>query len=88
MPTLRPGERALGWLLRAYPRQFRDRFEAGMQDSLTHDYDLARQAGWRARARFWLASVADAAWYAIVEHLAAARTPEPRPRGLGRAAIR
>jgi len=78
MPTPRPVERALGWLLCAYPRRFRDRFEAGMQDALTEDYDRARQAGWRARARFWLASVADVAWYSIVEHLAAARTPEPR----------
>ena len=49
-----------------------------MQDALTQDYDLARQAGWRARARFWLASAADVAWYSIVEHLAATRTPEAR----------
>ena len=83
MPTLRPGERALGWLVCAYPRQFRDRFEAGMQDALTEDYQMARQAGWRARARFWLASVADVARYSIVEHLAAARRPEPRVRRKG-----
>ena len=83
MPTPRPGERALGWLLCVYPRRFRDRFEAGMQDALAQDYDLARQAGWRARARFWLASVADIAWYSIVVHLAAARTPEPRVRRKG-----
>ncbi|HKV99603.1 MAG TPA: ABC transporter permease [Vicinamibacterales bacterium] len=83
MPTERTSERALGWLLCAYPRRFRERFEAGMHDALTQDYELARQAGWRARISFWLTSVADVVWYSLVEHLAAARTQEPRPHRQG-----
>lgn len=84
LPTSRPSERALGWLLCAYPRRFRDRFETGMHDALVHEYALARRAGWRHRLSFWLTAAADIGWFALIEHLATARRPQPqvRPKGV------
>ncbi|MFI5176991.1 MAG: ABC transporter permease [Vicinamibacterales bacterium] len=83
-PTPRSGEWLAAWLVAAYPRSFRDRFEVGMRDALAADYDAVRRAGWRARVSFWLAAAADAGRFGVAERLAAARRRHHRPsiRGL------
>jgi predicted permease len=78
-PTSRSGEWLASWLVAAYPRSFRDRFEVGMRDALTADYDAARRAGWRARVSFWLAAAADAGRFGVAERVAAARRRHHRP---------
>jgi putative ABC transport system permease protein len=56
-----------GLLLRAYPVQFRARFEPGMRDALACEHAEARARGGRARAMFWLATAGQAIWFGVAE---------------------
>jgi putative ABC transport system permease protein len=52
--------RLVRWIVHAYPRHVRGRFEAGMHDALAREYEHARARGWRAAAAFAWLSFADA----------------------------
>jgi putative ABC transport system permease protein len=54
---------------RAYPRAFRDRFEAGMRDAFAEDLAHARERGRFAAARFIASSAFLALWFGLVERL-------------------
>ena len=41
-------ERLVGWIMRAYPRHVRDRFEAGLHDALARDYKRLMRANMAA----------------------------------------
>jgi len=62
--------RAFRLLLHVYPAEFRARFGAGMLESLTHDYDAARDHGLRAVAQFWTITIAQAACFGACQRLA------------------
>ena len=84
-------ERACAWLAAAYPRAFRDRFEAGMRDALAEDYALARREGLRARVAFWIASAFDAMRFGLAGRFASAGPPQrdpSRPKGAVMSAFR
>ena len=91
-PPSLPGERACAWLTAAYPRAFRERFEAGMRDALAEDYAIARREGLRARVRFWIASTFDAVRFGLAERFASAGPPlqpdPPRRKGAVMSAFR
>jgi len=72
-PPSRPGEWLASCVVAAYPRSFRNRFEDGMRDALTEDYETARRAGWRARVSFLIVAAADAGRFGVAEHVAARR---------------
>ncbi len=65
-------DRIYSLLLRAYPRLFRERFEAGMCDAFTQDYASARVAGRWATIAFWMRTIGEAALYGAAERLAPA----------------
>ena len=52
-------DRIFGVLLLAYPREFRDRFGAGMRYAFSRDRETARSAGVAVHARFWLENIVD-----------------------------
>ena len=52
-------DRVYGLLLRAYPAAFRDRFGAGMRYAFACDREVAKSAGLRDYARFWLLTITD-----------------------------
>jgi len=57
----------VGWLLRLYPRRFRDRYGADMTASLAARLDEARRAGPAAVGGFWARTIADLARTAVAE---------------------
>ena len=68
----RPGaDRLYDWLLRAYPRAFRERFGAGMREAFAREHaDMARRST-ASRAAFWICTCFQALWFGTVERRAA-----------------
>jgi putative ABC transport system permease protein len=64
--------RLLHWILALYPRDFRNRFGAGMRDALSEDYQHARSRGRLASVLFFLRTIPHALWCGLAERL-------PRP---------
>jgi putative ABC transport system permease protein len=62
-----------GWLLRAYPASFRDRFGAGMRGAFLQEYEELRSRPPAARAAFWAAACLEAARFGWAERRAARR---------------
>ena len=62
-------ERVYAWLLRAYPRRWRARFERGMLGAFAADLNRVRSRGIVARALFWIATVVQTLWFGIAERL-------------------
>ncbi len=60
-------ERAYGWLLRAYPAAYRDRFGADMRRAFLREYEETRRRRLAARAAFWVAACADAVRFGWAE---------------------
>lgn len=52
-------DRIYAVLLLAYPREFRDRFGAGLRYAFSRDRETARSAGVAVHARFWLETIVD-----------------------------
>ena len=70
-------DRAYAFLLRAYPKRFRDRFQDGMQDAFSRDHARV-SAGPPARvARFWIDTSVQAVWFGLAERYAAPRQGAP-----------
>jgi predicted permease len=92
VPPPQPGERACAWLTAAYPRAFRDRFEAGMRNALAEDYAIVRREGLRARVKFWIVSAFDALRFGLAERFSTAGPPPQRdpsrPKGAAMSAFR
>ncbi len=57
----------LRWLVRRFPRAFREQFEVEMVDYLDHDFDRARSRGWWSGFVFTLTSSLDLAASAVAE---------------------
>src|SRR5688572_1236789 len=60
-------KRLLRWVVRQFPRAFREQFEFEMVDYLDHEYDRARSRGWLPALGFTLASLLDLARSALAE---------------------
>ncbi|MEP6914185.1 MAG: ABC transporter permease [Acidobacteriota bacterium] len=83
MPSRPPlAERALSWLLVAYPPLFRARFAAGMHQSLLREHDAARSRGRASHAAFWILTVGDIIRFAAAQRVAEFRHP-PRAEERG-----
>ncbi len=86
--------RIYGALLRLYPREYRERFGAGMVDSFVEELEDATGAGRWAVTRFLLGALKDLSVCAAAEHQARLmsrwRSPERRSiyQGAGRWALR
>jgi putative ABC transport system permease protein len=74
---MRAPDRALEWVLRLYPREFRDRFGEEMRAFVGERTREARYTGRRGRAGLAWHLVADGIAGAIREHIARARHPRP-----------
>lgn len=85
----------IGQLVRAYPREFRERFGAGMRHALKSDWlEARRQVKWRwaAVSWFWLRQIPATIWFGWLERLTRRQTghaenpgtpdtsSQPRPR--------
>jgi putative ABC transport system permease protein len=60
-------KRLLRWVVRQFPRGFREQFEFEMIEHLDHEYNRARSRGWLTAVGFTLASVVDLARSALAE---------------------
>jgi putative ABC transport system permease protein len=60
------------WLLRIYPRRFRERFEPAMRQVFVMDYEAASARGRRAALWFWIVTLAQVCWYGAAEQLSRA----------------
>jgi hypothetical protein len=69
MRTIPPPDRAAGIVLRCYPRNFRERFGAGMRHAFDQDYAAAAARGPAARRRFVAAALLRAACFGTLERL-------------------
>ena len=64
------GERLFSWLIRAYPRDFRRRYEADLIAFFRQDRDHPRYGRWPLRPfRFWASTVRDLARVAAAERM-------------------
>ena len=54
-------KRLLRWVVRQFPRAFREQYAFEMVDYLDHEYDRARSRGWLPTFGFTLASMLDLA---------------------------
>jgi putative ABC transport system permease protein len=70
-------ERVFDLLLRAYPRQARERFGPGIRYAWRTDLDTARTKGTFAAAAFWIVTTIDAVRFGAAE-----RTAGMTPRGM------
>ncbi len=73
-PALPWAERLYGWVLRAYPRHFRARYEAGMRDAFRSE-QAGRKPGFRAAVRFWTMTIAEAVWFGLRERMRGRTAP-------------
>jgi putative ABC transport system permease protein len=67
--------RAYRFVLRAYPRAMRERFEIGMLDALAQDVTNAKQRGWLRVAVVVAMSVSQAVWFGVVERIGRRSSP-------------
>jgi predicted permease len=73
-------DRAYQWMLKAYPRRFREQFSSGMQYAFAAQLLEARRGGIWAVALFWLRSLAHALWFGLGERLSRVRTTRHQGR--------
>lgn len=78
--------RALTWLVRLFPKPFRETFGDGMVETIRHDWHLAHERGTAPAAWFILTTALDLGRSAIAEHVrptwAKRYQPPPRRRGM------
>jgi putative ABC transport system permease protein len=62
------------WVLKLYPREFRDRFAAGMRNAFAEDHARARARGRLASLHFVVVTLLHAVWFGLTERLPRAAT--------------
>jgi putative ABC transport system permease protein len=77
-----PGEQLYGWLLRLYPRSFREEYGADLLDFYRDRFRAAVQERARIPLRFWLRVYADLFTSAIAERVSEWRNPVPSTRDI------
>ncbi len=81
-----PFGRVVDWLLRVYPRGFRERFGAGMRYALHASHERARRRGVAAVVMSWIRTVVHAIALGLVERVREARK-SVGPRGGSRRGV-
>jgi predicted permease len=75
--------RAFGWLVRLFPRAFRERFGPELAAYLRADWAEVRARGAGAAIAYGIAATLDLVWAALAEHWRPSVRSTPRPAGGG-----